>query len=229
MNNPISFHKLSSRKPSIALLFFLALALMSVMLPSCHSTRTASESTVLASDREVAWTSFYAPVSVNISNPMKMAASGRATFENGKYIHISMRFLGMEVVVIYIDNDSVYFVDKYHKYIFAEPLHKILGEKYKNLTLADIQKILLGQKSIPANDNIRISPSFYVSTPAGQVASRMSIDAITPQADISGGWEWSQYEAKWNDPGRTASFKVPENYTVITLDNLKSMLKNFSF
>lgn len=201
----------------------LTAAMLTFAVSSCSSAKKAAETPAV-----MTWTTFYAPVTVDIDQPMSLAVSGRATMVNGKYIHLSMRLLGMEMAVMYVDADSAYILDKYHKYMFAESLPKLLGDKYKNLKIGDLQKILLGQQNIPANNMVTVTPSGYVNTPAGQVATRMSISAQTPRMDVAGGWEWSQYEAKWNEPNRGVDFKVPTNYKRIDLANLNDVLRNLS-
>ena len=205
------------------------LASLSFILPSCRSGRAVTQPQTSFEVKNDTWSNFYAPVTVEINRPLSLAVSGRASMENGKYIHLSMRFLGMEMAVVYIDADSVYFVDKYHHYLFAESLQKVLGSKYADMTIKDLQSFILGQKKIPDNNYVKVTPSGYISSPAGQVASRMALDIETSKIDIDGSWEWSQYEVKWNDASRSVSFTPPSNYTVITLDNLESFLKNMSF
>ena len=195
---------------------------------ACGSSRKAAVVETPQETQTARWSTFYAPVTVDIERPMNLAVSGRATMENGKYIHLSMRFLGMEVVVVYVDADSVYFVDKFHKYLFAESLPKILGDKYKNLTVSDIQKILLGQTNLPATKNVSFVPSMYITTPAGRTTSKITVNVENSKADVTGSWEWSEFEAKWNEDNRKVSFKAPDNYTRITLENLDSVLKSLS-
>ena len=216
--------------PIRILLPLLALTVSAAMvLQSCRSSRnttTGAESFIQDSE----WTTLYTSLNANISRPMSLNCSGRATLENGKYIHLSMRFIGMEVAAMYMDADSVFFVDKYHKYYFAEPLATVLGEKYKHLTIGDIQKIFLGKLSIPETERTQIKATDFVETPAGEVASSLSVFADTDQGIIKGNTSWNPTSAKWNEPDRKATFKTPgDNYKRITPQNLKTMLKSMSF
>lgn len=195
------------------------------ILASCHSKRNVTT----YSEQNDSWTTLYASVDVDMTKPMDMGCSSRLTMENGKYIHLSMRFMGMEVASLYMNNDSIYFVDKYHKYIFAEPLDYVLGETYSHLTIKDIQRIFLGQKLISETENVVIHPENYVETPAGPVASDLSVFADTEQGIIKGTVNWKPSSAKWNEENRKVSFTAPTNYKRITPQNLKSILKSLSF
>lgn len=172
------------------------------------------------------WTNLYTSANINIDAPMALGCSGRLTMEKGRYIHLSMRFIGMEVAVVYIDNEKVYFVDKYHKYIFAEPLSDLLGERYKGLSLSDIQDMVLGTAEIPDNGMARIEPSGYVGCSVGLVASRLSLNADLPQGKFSGSMSWNPVSATWNDKDRKVDFKAPDNYTRITLESLMQAFGN---
>lgn len=212
-----------SSKSKSAILILVLLGF--VTLVSCRSKRVATT----FREQNDAWTTLYASVNVDMSKPMSMGCSGRLTMENDKYIHLSMRFIGMEVAVLYMDKDSIYFVDKYHKYFFAEPLDVILGETYRHLSIGDIQRIFLGQKLIAETENVIIHPDNFVETPAGPVASDITVMADTEQGSIKGSIDWKPASAKWNDENRKATFKAPDNYKRITPTNLKSMLKSMSF
>ena len=203
-------------------------AIFITAMTSCGSSRASSDTTVTY-NKQADWSTLYASMNLNLDKPMEMGFSTRATMENNKYIHLSMRMLGIEVAALYMDNDSIFFVDKYNKYYFAEPLKFLLGSKYADMTIGDIQQIVLGQQTVPETQKVQITPSDFVSTPAGNVASLLTIVADTPQANIQGSVEWKPASAKWNEPNRKANFKLPDNYRRITPDNLKSMLKKMSF
>lgn len=208
-------------KSAIIILTFIWL----LTLASCHSKRVATT----YSEQNDSWTTLYATVDVDMSKPMEMGCSSRLTMENGKCIHLSMRFIGMEVASLYMNSDSIYFVDKYHKYLFAEPLDVVLGDNYRHLTISDLQRIFLGQKTIAETENVVINPDNFVETPAGPVASDLSVFADTEQGIIKGSVNWKPSSAKWNEDNRTVSFKAPTNYKRITLQNLRSVLKSLSF
>lgn len=110
-----------------------------------QAKRTPEAAELAGTYRE--WTSFYAPMSFKLSKPANFGFSGRATMEYGKYIHLSLRMLGLEVGVVYVDNDSAYVLDKYHKVALAAPLSDVTSRT--SITLADLQGMLMGQAVYP--------------------------------------------------------------------------------
>ena len=206
----------------------LLVVMMAFLVASCHSSKSVTAVQTSKSSRsESAWTNVYGSVNLSMTRPMSMGFSGKATMERGKYIHVSMRMIGFEVGSMYIDADSAYVVDKFHRYLFAEPLSVLLGERYDYLTIYDLQDIVLGQKPVPETERASVVASDFVDTPAGMVASLLKISVETPKTPVSGALEWNPASATWNDPKRTATFSVPKNYTRISVDNLKEMLKSF--
>ena len=215
-------------KLSTVLKAFLLTAV--VLLTSCRSKQTAEmqmyDNSIGAS---ADWSTVYSNVSLTVERPMSLSTTARMTMENGKYVHMSMRFLGMEIAVVYIDNEMAYFVDKYHKYLFAEPLQQLLGEQYAGLTLADIQKIILGQQKLPVTENVDFSTYGIVDTPTGEVASALAFSVITDQGPVQGRMTWRPADAKWNEENRTVNFSVPSNYQQVSIDNVKEILKSMSY
>lgn len=175
------------------------------------------------------WTNVYSSVNLDLIKPVSIGCGGKMTMERDKYIHLSLRIFGMEVAAVYIDNEQACFVNKYNKYVYAEPLKTVLSAEYSHLTLSDIQNIILGRMTLPDTGKAIVTPSKFVDTPAGQVASLITIFAPTPQATIEAAADWKPASASWNDPSRSVSFKIPDNYKRITSDNLRSILKNLSF
>lgn len=135
-----------------------AIAAGSLSLGGCHSSKTSykgnlkteqsSETDIQAlfdnlADSYTEWTDVYLPVNLSLSSPKKLSVSGRATMVRDKEINISLRLLGMEVAVIYINTEKAYVVDKYHKMYLCEDLDKLLGGY--DVTIADLQNLLLGR------------------------------------------------------------------------------------
>ncbi len=196
-------------------------------LSACRSHKQATANA--AYDNSEEWSSLYAPVGVQVDKPMSMSFGGRVTMRKGEYIHVSMRFIGMEVAALYLDADSAYFVDKYHKAVFAEPLPTLLGSRYSYLNITDIQNILLGRTTAPASEHARVTAGDFVETPVGSVASSLHIEASAPQGSVDATVDWKPADAKWNEPDRSASFKMPTNYRRITLEALQQMLGKLKF
>ena len=150
----------------------LALALVSVMLlGSCGSKRQATSGTyaatetafpiisdsemllTLAEDANADWTALTIPVKLSLTSPASASMSGRATMLRDKSIYISLRVLGMEVAYLYADTDSIYAVDKFHKYYLCENI-SALQERY-GITLGNIQDLLLGRPFMPGGTTLR--------------------------------------------------------------------------
>ncbi len=75
-----------------------------------------------------------------------MGISGKLSMKRGENIMLSLRFLGMEVMSLYINTDSIFASDKIHKYYFAEGLKSLT--KGFPMTLNDLQDILMGRPFI---------------------------------------------------------------------------------
>lgn len=144
----------------------ICLALMLVLLlDSCGSKRTRAtkveidgEQVSLAelygqlADTYRDWQDFYGSVNLSLQAPASASISGRATMVRGDAILISLRMLGMEIGVLYIDSDSVFVLDKYHKYYMAESLDALL--RGYPMTISDVQNFLLGQAFVPGSGTI---------------------------------------------------------------------------
>jgi len=146
------------------------------------------------------WTSFYAPFSMRLEKPSRFSISGRATMEYGRNILLSMRVLGMEVGVVYIDSDSVLVADKFHHYLVALPFSSISSRT--TLTLSDLQCLMLGRMFYPGQgcisgtdnpellfspavegDNLLLTPrrtpygaTWYFTADSSDVLSKLSVD-----------------------------------------------------
>ncbi len=99
--------------------------------------------TAIADDMAGQWQAVSMPVKLSLLTPVSGSLSGRATMIRDKQLYISLRMLGIEVAYIYADSDSVYAVDKFHRYYFADET-KSLTYKY-GVTLANIQDLLTGR------------------------------------------------------------------------------------
>lgn len=89
------------------------------------------------------WQRLSLPVTLRLREPSSISVSGTAVMERGKSITISLRFLGMEMAVMHLTNDSVVALDKYHDKYVAESLHRFLGGFPVNIS--NVQDALLGR------------------------------------------------------------------------------------
>lgn len=214
------------RKQLIYILFALAATLA---MTACHSGRQAAGAANRPAGSGAAWHDIYMPVKVSVESPVSQSLSGRATIVCDSTVHISMRLLGFEVAVIHVNADSVFVVDKYHKYLFAESLHNMLGSN--PMSLGAMQNIMLGigtGESLtfgnPASGrDVVITYSERADTPAGSMASSVDISAPMRKDDIQAALDWGVNSAQFNT-GRTVSFKAPTGYKPVTLDDVLRVL-----
>lgn len=99
------------------------------------------------------WDELNVPLKVEIASPMNVSVSGRAYLKRDRYVYVSLRFLGMEVINLYVDNDSVFVTDKMNKAYLAEGV----GDVFKGVRLQDMQDVLLGRLFVPGREMFSIS------------------------------------------------------------------------
>jgi hypothetical protein len=220
-----------TRKYSVKHIFTcLLLAVATLAMTSCHSTRTAT-----VTSANGGWHDVYMPVKVKVNSPMSMSLSGKATIVRDSLVNLSMRVLGMEVAVVNMTNDSIVLVDKYHKYLFSESMANLMGSH--KLTLGDIQDIMLGLNSnAPLNQLSFNNPgsekpvvatfSDFEDTPAGKMAQTVTVEAPLKKNDVEAQLIWSAASATWNT-GRSVDFTTPvKGYKQISLDKALSIFKS---
>ncbi len=89
------------------------------------------------------WQDVTMPVRVSVTSPKSISLSARAAMKRDKWISISVRMLGFEVASLFVDNDSVHVIDRYHKAYLSESIAKAFGSA--GVSVADIQDLLLGR------------------------------------------------------------------------------------
>lgn len=141
------------------------------------------------------WQDVQMPVRATIRSPFSISASGRLTMVQGKLIHISVRLLGMEVAVMQVTPDSVFVVDKFHRYLIAEPTEKLTART--GLTVGDMQNALLGRAFLPGQGAATASMSSRLTL--GEEDGMLSI----APADAPAGYTWRMHAATLDD-GRVA-------------------------
>lgn len=182
---------------------------------------------------EATWSAVQLPVRVELSKPASFSLSGRATMLRDSVINISMRVLGMEVAVANVTPDSMFLVDKFHKYYFAEPLKAVLGSHM--MSVGALQDIILGTQlgeaatltfnNPGASEPVSVTFSDFRATPAGNAAGEVRIQAPVTGKQVDATLVWSLDKAKW-DSGNTVNFKRPDprSYKRITMASVLQML-----
>ena len=196
----------------------------------------------------IPWQWAYIPANVALAEPASISGGGRLTMQRDSLIHLSLRVLGMEVAVLYADTDSVYAIDKFHKYYLAESLDRIMASS--GLSLGDIQDMLLGQALPPANGSrmctatladgavaaldfdlgrpdatLRCVYPAHEPTPAGPVATSTEIYGVKDDKKIAATIRLNLGSARWNSP-RRVDFSQPKGYKRIHFDALLKSLRN---
>lgn len=144
-------------------LHYILLTVLCVMAASCSSKRggvTSSGGVALPKgveqkfDNMVAtygeWDKISVPVRMQMKSPVSISFSGRAYMERDKAVYMSLKFIGMEVAVLYATPDSVYCVDKVHKMAVVESLAKIT--EATGITFGQIQSLMLGRAFVPGSE-----------------------------------------------------------------------------
>lgn len=89
------------------------------------------------------WQNARLPMTIRLRSPKQISINGVVTMERGKSILMSLRFLGMEIAVVYITPDSILAMDKYNKRYVREALAQFLGGV--PVTLSNVQDLLMGR------------------------------------------------------------------------------------
>lgn len=168
-----------------------------VQIPATHTSPTGEPHARFAAMTSAygLWQDVQMPVRASIRSPFSISASGRLTMVQGKLIHISVRLLGMEVAVMQVTPDSVFVVDKFHRYLIAEPTEKLTART--GLTVGDMQNALLGRAFLPGQGAATASMSSRLTL--GEEDGMLSI----APADAPAGYTWRMHAATLDD-GRVA-------------------------
>lgn len=132
---------------------FLAIVfLLSSITISANSIDFAKSFSNLAETNNGNWTDVKMPVVLTLNSPKKISISGIATIVNNESLFMSLRFMGFEVVQLKLTRDSLVAVDKFNKRYVAEETTGLLNGV--NLTIGNLQRLLLGQLFVPGSDNL---------------------------------------------------------------------------
>lgn len=169
-------HKLSHipvRFPALAVIAFGLL-----MLAGCSSLKKTqtSDAALNATARErvdslvasyADWSTVSMPVRLSISEPKPFSVTAQCVMRRNAYVSMSVRMLGFEVASVWIDNDSVHAVDKYHKRYLSEDFRRFMGGA--DVTIGDLQDLLLGRAFVAGTGGGTFTPA---------LCSRLRADAM---------------------------------------------------
>lgn len=218
------------------------------------STPVVSESSTLSAPvfpaSNASWNSLEVPVQVNLTAPKNFNISGRLSMVQGRELLISLRFIGFEVGQLYANTDSIWVVERYHKWYLAESL-SALGAR-TGLNLSDIQGLLIGRpvRALPLIEGIEavykvdeatsrleglgilrggipvfgIAYGPQVSTPGGVMASDFDFAAESGKFEVGGSISFSTGQARWNSGLKELKFQRPTTYRRIRLSEIAGNL-----
>lgn len=112
-----------------------------------HYDATAAYDVLVGSYGE--WHDVEMPVKLELQEPARFSASGKAVMVNGEAISLSLRKLGFEVARLYISPTDIMLVSKPMRLAYVESME--MFAHYTGLTLADIQNALLGRVFVPGS------------------------------------------------------------------------------
>lgn len=191
----------------------IALLLLSstLALTGCRSSKnatteaadTSAVQTVAPVQQTRTWQNVYLPVKMELLQPQKFSISGRATMVADKYMLISLRFFGMEVGQVYVDNSNATIVLRQpQKICMEQPVAAAMSTL--GVSLADLQDALLGNEAVLAK-----LPSQFVAN------SSVTSDGDSSQIILTATNGEKQYAVRITSDLKSAEWNVksPRTFT----------------
>ncbi len=173
--------------------------------------KSLDEKFVDLADSYQSWSYVQMPVKISLKSPKNLSVSGRLTMVNNAYINISVRLLGIELAILYIDNDNLFIVDKLnHQYVETS---LSVFERAAGLCLSDLQSLLLGQAFVPGKGTITLNEknSFDFESLGDDHWS------ITPKKKIDGiDWNYTAFSPVSGSPIIESFIIHPVNYSPLS-------------
>lgn len=194
------------------LFIFLTLAL--TLLAGCRSKQQVA----VVSDDETAatWQNVSLPVTLTISEPMKLTLSGTLTMVRGEYALMSFRTFGFEVAQACVTPDQLDVVLKMPSKMW---ISESMGERLtsRGLTFADLQDQMLSDSNLAQK-----IPGATISESNGKTT--ISVSTTVSGAKLSVDVSYKLSDAKW-DASSPATFSTPgSDYKKLTLESAAKSL-----
>lgn len=101
------------------------------------------------------WDEMKVPVNLSLKSPKRFNVGGTLTMVRDRSIHLSFRFLGMEVASVMVTPDSIYALYKLERIYFAEKISDLLGGF--PATVGNVQDMLLGRPFVLGENAVHFS------------------------------------------------------------------------
>ena len=132
------------------------------------------------------WSTVSMPVRLSISEPKQFSVTAQCVMRRNAYVSMSVRMLGFEVASVWIDNDSVHAVDKYHKRYLSEDFRRFMGGA--DVTIGDLQDLLLGRAFVAGTDGGTLTPALCSRLRADAMAEGLMLLPVQEPASFSYGF-----------------------------------------
>ena len=238
-------------KVKSAICVALLTAVLSVMTTGCHSSRTgvvsgggyefnSAKSLSQGELKELfnslensytEWESMKMPVTLSLRSPKNVSIGGTLSMERNRSIHMSFRFLGMEVASLMVTEDSIYAAYKLERIYFAESIRDLMGGF--PATVGNVQDMILGRPFVLGENNVALSQctlagngATWTITPdrspmsmKGPMAGNTSISAKTSKTTFTGEITLNPRKADWGK-GYGKSWTVPKGYARVHAEDI---------
>lgn len=205
----------------------IMIAVCAILAPGCRSKKAAStesqRSTAVVSesvvdDTSATWSTLYAPVSLDIMQPVQFSTSGRGQMVRGQSIWLSMRMIGMEVGSAVATPDmAVVAVKMPRKMKLEVPLADFLSRAGVSFEL--VQEALLGNEDALS----RLPQSVSYRTECTESRSVVELYTTYAGKPLSLRLTWNLGAAEWNSTPR--SFGLPgADYSTVTINQVLGLL-----
>lgn len=192
----------------------IVIVVITLLMTGCRSGKEAARTEPAAT-----WSTFSAPVKLQLESPKRFSLSGRATLVRDKSIYISLRMLGMEVGTVYVTPDSVFATEKLHRYIVRESLSKAL--EGHDIPFAELQDLLIGEQSAATAQLARALNYTAETDGSGRLTVSASLQLKKP---VAGKLIWNLDDARRDEPS-PAQWRQPSGYTEIPVASVMKLLK----
>jgi hypothetical protein len=132
------------------------------------------------------WSTVSMPVRLSISEPKQFSVTAQCVMRRNAYVSMSVRMLGFEVASVWIDNDSVHAIDKYHKRYLSEDFRRFMGGA--DVTIGDLQDLLLGRAFVVGADGGTLTPALCSRLRADAMAEGLMLLPAQEPASFSYGF-----------------------------------------